>query len=392
MIEIPSYLNRSGLIQIPSYLAPKMATAKACNWCQNECMNCLACESCLACQSLCEKSVQCHECGSCQSCQCSTQSGECSGCEYYCQCSSQGGECNDCQDACEKTSNCQSSCEGCLSCMGCEGSSCMSGQTDPCKGGCQTYAEGCTDSNVCQNEAQNPVDKQVVVTNESPENGGSFTVTANGLTNPWNNTYYSSAVITNVDFGGIVSNITQYMRKITPPSGGSLKSFNMNVTSAGYGAFTIFVYAQAKNGTYYKFGSAVVNITNKKPDKWHWSSSVDTALRNNGYTTQLMYYEWNSFIDRVIDTVKYKNNDYTVSQDLQRQNNMYKLGYDAKYSTLLEAAKAYNSGEEMLATKFNTVRVSIGAMTSTGIGTQDTDYKILGSYYITLQEKLNSLL
>lgn len=386
MIKLPNYLT-------PDYIDFSNERVGACSSeCEIVCMHCLACETCLACQTLCEKTLQCHECGACQnSCQCNTQNNQCGNCEYW----SQG-----CTSSCEKAGNCMNTCEyaceGCLVSTACENGCqyhCLDGGCqDTCQKTYQCY-EGCgqgtcLDPTICQDVGQIiPTDKVVTISNESPDNGGSFTVTIDGLTNNWNSSNYKSAVITNVDYGGTVNDINTYLRKVTPPSSGTSKGFSTNVINAGLGSYTIVVYAQTDK--FYRFGTGEVNISGKKPNHWNWSSSVQNAIDNKGDFSTLYFSEWNDFIDRIKDTILYRAMDYTVTTSQQSSNNMYSIGRDAKYTELLEASKAFSSDKTLYATKFNTARVSIGNMEATGIDTRYQDNEVFGSYFNTLKDKLN---
>ena len=110
-----------------------------------------------------------------------------------------------------------------------------------------------------------------------------------------------------------------------------------------------------------------------RPSDWNWTTTENNAFNNNGLTTTLSYTRWNDFVFRVNDFVYY-----------------YNLKYGSSTPNPLSALMT--SGDRTLtATRFNTVRFSIGSMFSTGITNRNTGDTVFGSYFITLRNSLNNV-
>lgn len=108
-------------------------------------------------------------------------------------------------------------------------------------------------------------------------------------------------------------------------------------------------------------------------ENWQWTTIERTALTNNGLTTVITYLRWNEFIDKVYEV--FASDWRTSSSD----------GAVLSYS----ATKMNSTDKVLTADRFNSVRYNIGSRISTGITRVYTNDDVLGSYFITLETKLN---
>ena len=113
-------------------------------------------------------------------------------------------------------------------------------------------------------------------------------------------------------------------------------------------------------------------------DGWQWTLNELKAFEKNGtlserVITNLTWERWNDFVDSVEGTVNWFNSvkGTTVPSVL--------------------SAKLSSANKTLTATKFNTVRFSIGSMNATGITDRYANDPVLGSYFITLANKLNEV-
>lgn len=114
-------------------------------------------------------------------------------------------------------------------------------------------------------------------------------------------------------------------------------------------------------------------LENLRPSNFYWSDGTRNAFLNNGYTNELKYTEWNSFVDSVKAFYMWY---WNLSVDKEN----------------IESAKMSDSDKVLYATKFNKVRSSIGSMASTGLSDFSKGDKVMGSYFTLLEEKINSVL
>ena len=106
-------------------------------------------------------------------------------------------------------------------------------------------------------------------------------------------------------------------------------------------------------------------------ESWHWTDQELYALKNHGHITAITYSRWNEFCERV--------NATCVAAGSSWLNDFGSF----------EQTKMTYSDKLLYANKFNAVRYNIGSRVSTGIGTVYRGSKVYGSYFITLQDKLN---
>lgn len=121
------------------------------------------------------------------------------------------------------------------------------------------------------------------------------------------------------------------------------------------------------------------------PEKWSWTSSngaattaetiaAYNAVTNNGYLTDFSYDVWNDMCAKVSEMRDYAG--YSWRQD---------------YLTYLETRMEY-SDKVLTADRFNSLRLNIGSLISTGINEVSKGDIIYGSYFTTLMSKVNQYL
>lgn len=160
-----------------------------------------------------------------------------------------------------------------------------------------------------------------------------------------------------------------------------------SLKGAEYGIAFTYTFDNLNKGQQYKVGvrayDNVFNISSQvyqnittesdSPNNWFWTTDETNAFNNKGLITKLTWGRWNEFLDRVEDFVTY---------------------YNGKYGTSVPSVLSHKmtSGDRTLtATRFNGVRFSIGSMNSTGITDRVSGDLVLGSYFITLSQKLNGI-
>ena len=134
-----------------------------------------------------------------------------------------------------------------------------------------------------------------------------------------------------------------------------------------------------------------------KPKPWSWTSSngsatatqtknAYTAITNKGYVTDFSYLVWNDFVNKVQEFLKYKG-----LANVQIGSSKYGYSSSTTYTNMLANAKMSSSDKVMTAKRFNIVRYCIGSMNSTGLTDMAINDKILGTYFVTLTTKLNTI-
>ncbi len=155
---------------------------------------------------------------------------------------------------------------------------------------------------------------------------------------------------------------------------------------------TYYVYVYYKS---YQSGPAhLANTYSITGTGWKWSTTELTALNDNGRIDVITYSRWNSFLS-AIDLVLYnrKVESMTITQATRISQNMIYQdnGADLSYSALLYLANMTSTNKTLLATRFNTARYCIGAWSSTGVSVVNAGDNVMGSYFIALQDALNSI-
>lgn len=432
--------DNSSIIKIPSFLLssePEVMPLATCTTLYQTCGSCQIDTQCGTCQhtgqcTLCVE-VQCTSCvWSCNSTECSSCENSCLSCNVLCN-SCMEDMCGSCQwsgcqscEGCLTCEDCQGSCESCVSCETCQScqstqcTSCMTQQS--CNGTCQTTMsciecelsqcipceaaqtctvgcmldEGCLISQGCSDVAlESAICSQGAglgggVSGNSPVDGGSFYVTITGLQYPFNTTYYRDVVVTKVNYGKSTSSISNYLVKQNATSKGTINSVTVPVKNAGIGTYIIYAYAYTNQ--YYLAGTWEVTVLDKV-EKWVWSTEVRNAFLNKGRTNNLRFGEWNLFVEKVKEALLFKNLGVTtISPNIAYSYNLMPQTSTITITTLLNESKASYKGEQMTAKQFNSLRYGIDLLNRTEISTVYKDYNVYGSYFLTLETKLNSIL
>ena len=159
-----------------------------------------------------------------------------------------------------------------------------------------------------------------------------------------------------------------------------------NTTTPPYATETSFSYWGLIPSTWYHLDVKIYNedkstlfvslytvaATESAPvDPWYWNTAELNAFNGHGNFSVLTASRWNDFCDRINATCIAASSSWITTY------------------TTLSGAKASSSGVALTALMFNSVRLNIGARVSTGIAEVSTGDTIYGSYFITLQDKLN---
>lgn len=113
-------------------------------------------------------------------------------------------------------------------------------------------------------------------------------------------------------------------------------------------------------------------VFTSRPSTWQWSSNARNALTNKGACSNLTHTEWNSFVDKVA---------------------RLDMWYYAKTvdNAGLSVAKMSSNDKTLYASKFNAVNKIIKNMIDTGITDRAKGDVVYGSYFITMESKMNSV-
>ncbi len=90
-----------------------------------------------------------------------------------------------------------------------------------------------------------------------------FKWSISSLGNAFNTTYYKRAGVTTSNFTDGASSISGIVSSKTAPSSGTSKSTGTTTVTYSPGTYTLYGFAQAKNGNYYKSGSGTVTVKRK---------------------------------------------------------------------------------------------------------------------------------
>lgn len=158
----------------------------------------------------------------------------------------------------------------------------------------------------------------------------------------------------------------------------SSSSKTISVPYAGEWTINVRPYFSNSYSSYYGATSSNIirNITISM--QWDWLITEIAAFNKSGTlseraVTNLTYTRWNDFVDQV-----------------EIIRNWYNDTYGTDVPSVL-SAKLSSANKTLTATKFNTVRFSIGSMNATGITDRYAGDPVLGSYFITLANKLNGI-
>jgi len=161
---------------------------------------------------------------------------------------------------------------------------------------------------------------------------------------------------------GIVAFNNATSSNIATVTGGTITGQSPGTT------YTLYGFAQADNGLYYQAGSASITTISTRPSNWTWTTAELNAFNNHGSLTTLTYSRWNAFLDRITEF------------------EVYKYG-----SALTTFDKMTSSDKTLTAARFNQARFAIGSMYPTGITNKSSGDPVLGSYFITMANSLNSI-
>jgi hypothetical protein len=159
------------------------------------------------------------------------------------------------------------------------------------------------------------------------------------LSNPFNRDYYRELRITGTNYGSSTSNVSRYVESVTARNSSSTNVYGVvnDGMSAGR-TYTLYAYAQAQNGTWYRAGSDTITMKNSG------SSSREADLRIDRITE---YTDVDEF--KVGEEVKFKvrvenrgnaeSSDYTVkvydedgnTLDHDNENELEAGDYDNAY-------------------------------------------------------------
>ena len=180
------------------------------------------------------------------------------------------------------------------------------------------------------------------------------------------------------------------------PSTGAPTSILASDDQSGSGNNFLFTYSVTAGTVYYFWvrlwgldytGSTTAYIEPPKTVKpWDWNASngkasasvtiaAHTAITNRGATTDFSYLVWNDLVDKVLEALSAEGDSWNT-------NSSKYLGSDS--------TKMSPSDKVLTAARFNALRWNIGRKYSTDITDRSRGQQVLGSYFTTLTDALNS--
>lgn len=134
-------------------------------------------------------------------------------------------------------------------------------------------------------------------------------------------------------------------------------------------------------------GGYAEQATNARPkvERWTWTASngsasiaqtkaAYSAVTGHGSTTDFSYRVWNDLVNKVAEAAEAAGGSWNVP--------------GSKYLSLEETLMSAND-KVLTANRFNSLKVNIGSRISTGIQDVSPGDAVVGSYFITLADKLN---
>lgn len=219
------------------------------------------------------------------------------------------------------------------------------------------------------------------VRGENQYGNSAYTTESTATTAPHTPTISNSAVTDtsiSISIGSMTGN-WDHVRVYRYTSGGSLIDYrdipNGSTITAWSGLPTGTTYKFNAKSRFYindvwlesvDFSNELTITTSVRPNNWEWITTELNAFNNNGAITALTWTRWNDFIDRI--------NEFRVYKGL---------------GTI--GGKMSSSDKVLTATRFNTVRQTIGEMYATGITNRVPGDLVLGNYFIILKNSLNSI-
>ena len=270
------------------------------------------------------------------------------------------------RSACSTAETCYESCD-------CQSVECTSQGTCSCQ-----YAECSCESGECTCEScQNCEGKQIIY--KTPYIS-SFSVTQ---TKVGETKARCSFNITNYDSGATYEIQGQDTSgHWWPKASGSVSgSGSATISFDNYGTYSVQLIVY--NGT--KSTSATRSVTLTNVEKWSWSksngratasqtSSAYQAVLNNGKVSDFSYLVWNDLCSKV----------YAVRTAVGGIGS-----WDTAYGSYNEAQMT-SSDRKLTAKRFNNLKNQIGSQIGTGINDVSKGDIIMGSYFITIANKINS--
>lgn len=188
----------------------------------------------------------------------------------------------------------------------------------------------------------------------------------------------------------VISMATSYVVVYRVEGSSSTQTKSTSSTSViltGLEASTTYVinyYGVNSGGTGPYMPSGVTATTAGAVDPWDWDASNGSAtaaqtrkaydaVTNQGYTSDFSYLVWNDLVDKILETVSAMGH-----------------GWDTYYLTYSETLAS--SGDEITAARMNAVRQNIGRYEATGLPEYTPGDIIYGADFITLTNKLNTLI
>ena len=179
-------------------------------------------------------------------------------------------------------------------------------------------------------------------------------------------------------------------------STGAPTSVRASDDDSGIGGNCKFTYEVTAGTTYYFWvrliyidttGTTTAHVSPPpKVKPWDWNASngkasasvtkaAYTAITKRGATTNFSYLVWNDLVDKVLEALKAEGDSWNT-------NSSKYLGSDS--------TKMSPSDKVLTASRFNALRWNIGRYYSTGITDRSKGQQVLGSYFTTLADALNS--
>ncbi len=172
--------------------------------------------------------------------------------------------------------------------------------------------------------------------------------------------------------------ITGDISKIWYPIGNQEYETTTNLTGLNPGqTYNIYVFGFYSGGQEY-FGN--ISFTTKgdpRPTNWEWNTIERNAFNNKGAVTDVKWYRWNSFIDKIIEFRNYKGKPTYVTVN--------------GTSYYITNAKVSSSNRILTALKFNIANQAITEMNSTSLNMRSPGDEVYGLMFLIFENKLNGI-
>lgn len=187
-----------------------------------------------------------------------------------------------------------------------------------------------------------------------------------GLSSPFNTTYYKEVRITGSNYGSSTSKVSSYVGRVIAKSSSSkyVKGTVNEGMSAGR-TYTLYAYAQAQNGTWYRAGSD--SITMKKDEsanaKITFSSSVDKNVVTSHAQTVIKEILADAGLSsaKITSTIRTPEKQATIMYDnckslgVQSQKDLYGSAGDKVIDTYVNSVKAGKSKDTVIKDMIGTI-------------------------------------